>query len=149
MKNTRYRAAGGVVIHAGRMLLLDRPSRGEVRLPKGHIDPGETAEETALRETEEESGYADLEIVRDLGRRMVEFEYQGERVIRDEHYFLMRLRSEAQIERNAKDGAQFRVLWVAAQDAPDLLTYAAEQETAVRACTAAKDAGLGLMNAEE
>jgi 8-oxo-dGTP pyrophosphatase MutT (NUDIX family) len=149
MKSTRYSAAGGVVIHAGRMLLLDRPSRGEVRLPKGHIDPGETAEETALRETEEESGYADLEIVRDLGRHAVGFEYQGARVVRDEHYFLMRLRSDVQVQRDAKDDAQFRVMWVAAQDAPRLLTYAAEQEVAARACAAAEDAGLGLWGEEE
>jgi 8-oxo-dGTP pyrophosphatase MutT (NUDIX family) len=149
MMQRRYSAAGGVVIHAGRMLLLDRPARGEVRLPKGHIDPGESAEETALRETEEESGYADLEIVRDLGRRVVEFEYAGARVSRDEHYFLMRLRSDAQVERNAKDGAQFRVLWVAAQDAPGLLTYAAEQEVAARACAAAEDVGWGLLGEGE
>jgi 8-oxo-dGTP pyrophosphatase MutT (NUDIX family) len=149
MKSTRYSAAGGVIIHAGRMLLLDRPSRGEVRLPKGHIDPGETAEETALRETEEESGYADLEIVGDLGRHVVEFEYAGARVVRDEHYFLMRLRSHWQVERNAKDGAQFRVFWVAAQDAPGLLTYAAEQDVAARACAAAQAAGLGLLDEGE
>lgn len=142
MKNRRYSAAGGVVIHAGRILLLDRPSRGEVRLPKGHIDPGETAEEAALRETEEESGYADLEIVRDLGHHVVEFEYQGARVLRDEHYFLMRLRSEVQLERSAKDSAQFHIVWATAQDAPGLLTYAAEQEVAARACAAAVDAGL-------
>lgn len=124
------------------MLLLDRPSRGEVRLPKGHIDPGESAAETALRETEEESGYADLEIVEDLGRRVVEFDFDGRHVIREEHYFLMRLRSEMQTPRNAKDHAQFEVMWVALADAPAQLTYAAEQEVAARACAVAARAGL-------
>ena len=142
MKSTRYLAAGGVVIHAGRMLLLDRPSRGEIRLPKGHVDPGESVEETALRETEEESGYADLEIVQDLGRRVVEFEYNGRRVVREEHYFLMRLRSDRQTPRDAKDHAQFEVLWVAAHEAPDQLTYAAEQEVATHALEVAAGAGL-------
>ena len=51
----RYETGGGVVVHEGKVLLLDRPKRGEVRLPKGHIDPGETPEMTALRETTEES----------------------------------------------------------------------------------------------
>ena len=45
MPKKRYLAAGGVVIHDGRMLVLDRPSRGEVRLPKGHIEGGEDAAE--------------------------------------------------------------------------------------------------------
>ena len=59
----RYQTAGGVVIYQQQMLLLDRPARQEVRLPKGHIDPGETPAITALRETREESGYVDLTIL--------------------------------------------------------------------------------------
>ncbi len=73
----QYAAAGGVVIDDGRMLLLDRPLRREVRLPKGHIDPGETAAQAALRETAEESGYDDLEIMSDLGSQVVKFNFQG------------------------------------------------------------------------
>ena len=69
MKSVDYVAAGGVIIRDGQMLLLDRPRRGEIRLPKGHVDPGETHDETALRESAEETGYADLEIVEDLGER--------------------------------------------------------------------------------
>ena len=51
METLFYVAAGGVIIHDGQMLLLDRPHRGEIRLPKGHVDPGESHDETALRET--------------------------------------------------------------------------------------------------
>lgn len=130
MKTVTYHSAGGVVFDGGRMLVLDRPTRGEVRLPKGHIDPGESAEEAALRETTEESGYADLEIVDDLGQRTVEFDYNGRHIVRLERYFLMRLRSDYTVPRDVKDTEQFTVLWVEPEEALDLLTYAAEQQVA-------------------
>jgi len=53
MRAVRYTAAGGVVVDAERVLVLRRPSRDEVRLPKGHIEKGESAQETALREVME------------------------------------------------------------------------------------------------
>lgn len=136
----RYRAAGGVVVDDAilatdgpLMLLLDRPSRGEVRLPKGHIDPGEDPLETALREVREETGYADLVVLDDLGSQRVEFDYQGDHVIRDEHYYLMRLASPARSPRPPEDEAQFQVRWVPLYQAPQELTYPAEQEMARRA----------------
>jgi ADP-ribose pyrophosphatase YjhB (NUDIX family) len=130
MKTVIYHSAGGVVIDGGRILVLDRPARGEVRLPKGHIDPGESPEEAALRETTEESGYADLEIVDDLGQRTVEFDHDGKHVVRQERYFLMRLRSDYMVPRDVKDTTQFTALWVEPEEAFDLLTYAAEQQVA-------------------
>jgi ADP-ribose pyrophosphatase YjhB (NUDIX family) len=40
-------------------MLLIRPSRDEVRLPKGHVEAGETLRAAALREVAEETGYDD------------------------------------------------------------------------------------------
>ena len=136
MRNKRYQAAGGVVIHEGRMLLLDRPSRGEVRLPKGHIEADEEADEAALREVAEESGYCDLEIVADLGNQVVEFDYEGAHYVRDEHYFLVALQSDARSQRGKKDAAQFQVIWVPVEQAEQQLTYAAEQAVARKAVQA-------------
>jgi ADP-ribose pyrophosphatase YjhB (NUDIX family) len=127
MRNKQYQAAGGVVVHEGRILLLDRPSRGEIRLPKGHVERDEAADEAALREVAEESGYCDLEILADLGNQVVEFDYSGAHYVRSEHYFLVALRSETQIPRNKKDADQFQVIWVSAEQAEQQLTYAAEQ----------------------
>jgi len=143
MKQKFYRAAGGVVVHDGKMLLLDRPGRGEVRLPKGHIDPGEAPEETALRETTEESGYADLAIIGELGERQVEFDFEGKHVIRTEYYYLMQLRSDAIEKRNKKDAAQFKVMWLPAENAIDALTYRAEQDVAQRALALLASLGNG------
>ena len=133
MRRKQYQAAGGVVIYQDRMLLLDRPSRGETRLPKGHIEPEETAEETALREVAEESGYCDLQILADLGSQVVEFDFEGAHYMRDEHYFLVTLLTDQQTTRNKKDSGQFHVTWIPLEQAVHMLTYAAEQEVAHRA----------------
>lgn len=136
MKTREYEAAGGVIIDAERMLLLDRPSRKEVRLPKGHIEPGETPEETALREVREESGIADLAIVDDLGCRIVEFDYKKARYRRAERYFLMRRTGDETFRRPAKDVRDFDPIWVPVDEAVDRLTYDAEQDAARRGIAA-------------
>lgn len=128
-----YTAAGGVVIHDGRMLLLNRPGRHEIRLPKGHVDPGERHEQAARRETVEETGYADLAIVADLGEQVVEYDYAGRHYRRTEHYFLMRKTGDGQQPRPPGDNAQFRPFWADLAEAADLLTYPSEQAVARRA----------------
>lgn len=132
-KVIEYEAAGGVVVDGSQMLLLDRPDRGEVRLPKGHIEAGESADSAALRETTEETGYTQLVIVADLGEQVVEFDYQGNHIIRREHFFLMRPASHHQTPRAPADEAQFQVRWTPLDEAVGQLTFAAEQEIARRA----------------
>lgn len=133
MGSKKYAAAGGVVIEQGKVLLLDRPGRGEVRLPKGHIDPGESAEQAALRETVEESGYSDLEIIADLGNKLVTFYTEGDHYERSEHYFLMRLTGWSQIERDVQDAEQFTPIWLPIDEAVGTLTYESERLAAQRA----------------
>lgn len=63
---TAVEAAGGVVENpGGGILMIFR--RGWWDLPKGHVEPGETHEGTALREVEEETGLNQLAILRPLG----------------------------------------------------------------------------------
>jgi 8-oxo-dGTP pyrophosphatase MutT (NUDIX family) len=58
------RAAGGVVLKKDKLLFIFR--NGKWDLPKGKIDSGETIEETALREVEEECGIGNLQIISKL-----------------------------------------------------------------------------------
>jgi len=55
MEEVEETSAGGVVFKDGQVVLLRRHS-GEWVMPKGHLEPGETDEEAALREVEEETG---------------------------------------------------------------------------------------------
>lgn len=135
--DTSYTAAGGVVVDdRGRVLILHRPVRGEVRLPKGHVDDGEDVETAARREMAEESGYGDVALVADLGTQVVRFRARRDTadiVERTERYFLYRLNSDHQIDRPPKDAAQFQPDWVPPEGAIQLLTYEAEKEWIRRA----------------
>jgi len=51
-------AAGGVVVRSGsQVLLVHRPKYGDWTFPKGKAEPDESAEDCALREVEEETGF--------------------------------------------------------------------------------------------
>jgi 8-oxo-dGTP diphosphatase len=51
------RAAGGVVRRGDDVLLIHRPKYDDWTLPKGKLDEGESWEDAAVREVEEETGF--------------------------------------------------------------------------------------------
>jgi 8-oxo-dGTP diphosphatase len=64
------RAAGGLVLRDGLVLLVHRPRYDDWTFPKGKADEGEADEETALREVHEETGLRCA-----LGRELGSTEY--------------------------------------------------------------------------
>lgn len=134
----RYPSAGGVVVRRtdGNVLVLLRRGRlgpggrSEVRLPKGHIESGEDAEQTALREVREEAGLSMLEIVAWLGWQTVEFDWQGAHYIRDETYYLMSTTSSTCYQEPER---QFQRQWLSWDNARSQLTFEAEREWLRRA----------------
>lgn len=69
MEQRRTKSVGGIVIGDGGTIAMVRHSvsTGMWLFPKGHPEEGETDEETARREIEEEAGVSDLEFLDDLG----------------------------------------------------------------------------------
>ena len=88
---TEATSCGGVVIFRGKILLLYKNIRGRYEgwvLPKGTVEPGESFEETALREVREESG-ARAEIVDYIGASQYTFQASHQDILKSVHWFLM------------------------------------------------------------
>lgn len=142
MGKKRIIVAGGVVVDTqNRVLLLERDVIRnnkyihEVRLPKGHVDIGETHEKCACREVGEESGYWETEIIADLGYDLSEFKYQGKNIIRTEHYFLMRTDPDNKGNPTpiGEEEILFHPIWVPIDIAETMMTYPSERHFIRRA----------------
>jgi len=132
-------SAGGVLVRRlrGRWVFAAiRPQgrrEGLWALPKGLIDPGEAAEQTALREVEEETGARGRSLGK-LGDVRYVYTWQGERVFKVVSFFLVRYTSgrlgELR-EEMRREVAEAR--WLPLERAPELLAYKGEREMAARA----------------
>jgi diadenosine hexaphosphate hydrolase (ATP-forming) len=110
--------AGGIVVRKDgdrlSVLLVRAKKDPSVWIfPKGHIEPGETAADAALRETREEAG-VDGELVGPIGAPL---EFNNGRYDVSVQYFLIRPRSESA----ETDGREKR--WFSIDDALDLLPW--------------------------
>lgn len=56
MKNAEQVSAGGLVVEDGKVLLISTQNGRRWQLPKGRLEPGETAAQAAVREVREETG---------------------------------------------------------------------------------------------
>jgi len=123
-------SAGGIVVRAerdGRSLVVGmrRRDRDTVTwtLPKGTPAPGETLEQTALREVAEETGL-DVRITGPLSSIEYAFTQAGTRVHKTVHYFLM---EPVGGDLSRHDHEFERVRWVRFADAPGILTFPTER----------------------
>src|SRR5919112_3139081 len=117
---TEVRAAGGVVVRDGLVLVVHRPRYDDWSLPKGKLEDGESWEEAALREVEEETG---------VGCRLV-------RELDDDHYAdrkgrLKRVRwwlmEPVAMDVRDPDDEVDDVRWIPLETAREALTYAPDR----------------------
>jgi 8-oxo-dGTP pyrophosphatase MutT (NUDIX family) len=123
-------SAGGVCVRRMRgrdYVAAVRVKRGTVlALPKGHVDPGESAAEAARREVREEAGVSG-ELVEKLGDVKYWYSRDGDRVMKIVTFFLFRYHSGSVADHDHEvDSAE----WVPLVDAPRLLAYRGEKQMA-------------------
>lgn len=120
-------------------LLLTNRARGEPGLPKGHAEPGENELETAVRETEEETGLTDL-AADPWFRRTVRYPSQrkGKRYEKEVVYLLARLNTGR--VRLSDEHSDHR--WVTLGEALPLIPYAALRDVVRDAALFLKDPAL-------
>ncbi len=136
MRTVHETSAGGLVIDgidgprdaqvAALIGRVDRRGRLLWSLPKGHIELGETAEQTAIREVAEETGIRGS-VLAALGRIDYWFVTDGRRVHKTVHHYLMRFLGG---ELSDDDLEVAEVAWVPLQELPSRLAYADERRLA-------------------
>jgi 8-oxo-dGTP pyrophosphatase MutT (NUDIX family) len=131
-------SAGGVLVRTirGRPMLAAIRPRGKDRvwaLPKGRIDDGESAAETAVREVREETG-VEGRVLEKLGDVRYVYTWEGERIFKVVSFFLLRAgrgRIGAIEEEMRIEVTEAR--WLPLEEAPTLLSYGGEREMAAKA----------------
>lgn len=112
-------------------LAARRTRKGDLAwgLPKGNIEPGESKEEAAVREVLEETGL-EAEVVEPLGDSRYFYVWEGDRIRKVVHFFLMRA-TGGDISRH--DHEMEDVRWFPAAEALDEAAYDGEREILRRA----------------
>jgi 8-oxo-dGTP pyrophosphatase MutT (NUDIX family) len=135
-------SAGGLVVRRMRgraYIAAVRVKDGTVlALPKGHIEPGESGSDTAVREVREETG-VDGRLVEKLDDIRYWYTRDGARVLKVVSFFLLAYRSGSvrDYQRAEVDGAE----WIPLAEAPKRLAYRGEQQMARAALSKVADKG--------
>lgn len=127
MAADKEHSAGGLVVREGKVLLVQVENlKGEIVwcLPKGHLEKGETAEQAAVREVTEETGWR----CRSLGPILQVgyfFKRQGRLVSKKVDWFAM----EAEEKVGKPDEAEvLKTQWAPLEKAKTLLQYPTDKQ---------------------
>ncbi|MGD9696430.1 MAG: NUDIX hydrolase [Thermoleophilia bacterium] len=122
-------------------VLIRPPGGAALTLPKGHIEPGETSEQTALRETREETGLR-CDLIAPLDEIAYTFWSQARaaRISKRVEFFLVRYRAGAP---RPQAGEVDALVLATLPRAVELLTYPGDRRVMKRALAWPEIAGYG------
>ncbi|GAA1212421.1 hypothetical protein GCM10009675_37060 [Prauserella alba] len=110
--------------HAALIGRLNRHGRLLWSLPKGHIEDGETVEDTAVREVREETGIV-ARVIRPLGSIDYWFVAERRRIHKTVHHFLLEAHGG---ELSDDDVEVTEVAWVPLDELDSRLAYTDERK---------------------
>jgi 8-oxo-dGTP pyrophosphatase MutT (NUDIX family) len=102
-------AAGGYVLNAQKELLVFY-RRGSWDLPKGKIDPGETPEQAAVREVQEETGLQQVQLGDFLAYTYHTFEHKDRRILKITSWYHMNTTDTRVVPQTEEDIEE--IIWV-------------------------------------
>src|SRR5688572_30340578 len=89
-------AAGGIVENENSEILLQL-RRGKWDLPKGKLDEGETIEECAVREVEEETGLREVELGKLISKTSHHYKENGKEIEKETFWYEMKVKGNQEL----------------------------------------------------
>lgn len=120
----REATAGGVVYRKnnGKVeILLIQDAKDRWTIPKGHIEPGETAKQAAEREIMEETGLKHITVLNWLGKINFRYRRQQSLVLMTTQIYLTR--ADEQTDKHQKEQWMNDIAWFSLNDALDKIEY--------------------------
>lgn len=122
----REPTAGGIVFRIDKTgkdieILLIQDSKGRWTIPKGHIEKGETAKQTAIREIGEESGLFHIQVLSWLGKIHFQYRRVDKLVLMTTQIYLVRAMDDA--EKPTKEQWMKGIKWFKFNDAINAIEY--------------------------
>lgn len=134
--NTQFEvSAGGLVVSAadpGLVALIrhrNRSGGSSWCIPKGHVEPSESLEQTAMREVAEETGIAGV-VIRKLDTISYRFSADGKRIEKTVHHYLLRQTGGELGFENDPTGEVTKVGWFGLLELDRVLTHSNERKIA-------------------
>lgn len=109
--------AGGGLVHTEEDSVLLIFRNGKWDLPKGKLDEGEAADVAALREVQEETGLAQLQLEEPVTTTYHTYHQNGELILKESHWFLVKSPLQKTMVPQLEEGIE-KCEWVK----PDALT---------------------------
>ncbi len=121
----REPTSGGIIFRRGKKngveILLIQDAKDRWTIPKGHIEKGETARETAEREIKEETGLQQMNVMNWLGKIHFRYRRQQSLVLMTTQIYLVK--AEGDTDNLKKEEWMNGIGWFPATEALDMIEY--------------------------
>ncbi len=120
----REPTSGGIIFRHGKKgveILLIQDAKDRWTIPKGHVEKGETARETAQREVTEETGLQKMDVLNWLGKIHFRYRRQQSLVLMTTQIYLIRAKGDTN---NLKPEEWMNGIgWYTSNEALDMIEY--------------------------